>query len=418
MRMIRKSEKLDHVCYDVRGPVLDAANVLEAAGEKILKLNIGNPAVFGFHVSDALMAEMIRDLPKADAYSDSKGLIKSREAIAASCLERDIRGVTVNDVYTGNGVSELIVMAMQGLLNTGDEILLPAPDYPLWTAAATLSGGKAVHYVCDESSDWNPDLADLERKITPKTKGIVVINPNNPTGALYPREILEKIVALAKKHGLVLFADEIYDRLVMDGARHTALASIDPEVFTVTLNGLSKSHRAAGYRVGWMTLSGDRSGAGSYIEGINMLSSMRLCSNVPSQLIIPAALADQSPDPELLPGGRIYEQRELVTKAINDIPGLRAVKPKAAFYIFPVMDVKRFNITDDEQFALDFLRKEKILVVHGRGFHREQPDCFRVVYLPEVPVLKTCMERLGSFLSDYRQVPPAVSMGSGCPIGV
>ena len=421
MRIFFKSKKLDHVCYDVRGPVLDEANEMEARGEKILKLNIGNPAVFGFHVSEELRAEMARDLPQADAYSDSKGLLKSREAIVASCEEKGIRGVTVDDVYTGNGVSELITMVMQGLLNNGDEILLPSPDYPLWTAAATLAGGNSVHYICDESSNWYPDLDDMEQKITTKTKGIVVINPNNPTGALYPREILEKIVALAKKYELILFSDEIYDNLVMDGQKHIPIAAIDPDVFTITFNGLSKSHRAAGYRVGWMCLSGKKDGVKSYIEGLNMLSSMRLCSNVPAQLIIPAALADKRPDTELLPGGRIYEQREFVTKAINNIPGLRAIKPSAAFYIFPTMDTKRFNITDDEQFALDFLRAERILLVHGRGFHREAPDSFRIVFLPALPELKVSMERLASFLGDYRQVPPKPAggcCGGGCRCSV
>ena len=403
MKVFNKSTKLDNVCYDVRGPALDEAGAMEAAGEKILKLNIGNPAVFGFHAPGKLRNIMSGSLSDADAYSDSRGLLFAREAIAAYCAKKGIEGVTAGDVYTGNGVSELITICMQGLLDNGDEILIPAPDYPLWTAAATLAGGNVVHYMCDESSDWYPDLNDIESKITPRTKGIVVINPNNPTGALYPVEILEKIVDIARKHELIIFADEIYDRLVMDGLKHTSIASLSNDVFTVTLNGLSKSHRAAGYRVGWMSLSGDKSAVKGYIEGLNMLASMRLCSNVPAQYIIPAALEDTEEDPELLPGGRFFEQRAYISERLNSIPGISAVKPKAAFYIFPKIDVKRYNITDDEKLVLDLLRSEKILLVRGGGFNWPEPDHFRIVYLPKIAQLTESMDRFEHFLSTYRQ---------------
>lgn len=311
----------------------------------------------------------------------------------------------MNDIYTGNGVSELIVMVMQGLLNDGDEILMPSPDYPLWTAAANLAGGHPVHYLCDEQSDWYPDMEDIRKKITDKTKGIVVINPNNPTGALYPVEVLRQIVDIAREHSLIIFADEIYDRLVMDGQEHVSIASLAPDLFCITMNGLSKSHKVAGYRAGWMCLSGDKTGVKGYIEGLNMLSSMRLCSNVPAQAIIETALTNaQGIDQMLLPGGRIYEQREFIYKALNNIPGVSALKPKAAFYIFPKLDVKKFNISDDEQFALDFLRKEKVLLVHGGGFNWQQPDHFRIVYLPKMEILEDAMNKLEMFLSTYRQI--------------
>jgi len=403
MKVFNKSTKLDNVCYDVRGPALDEAAAMEAAGETILKLNIGNPAVFGFHAPGKLRNIMSGSLSDADAYSDSRGLLFAREAIAAYCARKGIEGVTPGDVYTGNGVSELISISMQGLLDNGDEILIPAPDYPLWTAAATLAGGHVVHYICDESSDWYPDIADIESKITPRTKGIVVINPNNPTGALYPVEILEKIADIARRHELIIFADEIYDRLVMDGLSHTSIASIAPDVFTVTMNGLSKSHRAAGYRVGWMSLSGDKRAVKGYIEGLNMLASMRLCSNVPAQYIIPAALEDTEEDPELLPGGRFFEQREYICARLNSIPGISAVKPRAAFYIFPKIDTKRYGITDDERFVLDLLRSEKILLVRGGGFNWPEPDHFRIVYLPKIAQLTESMDRFEHFLSGYRQ---------------
>lgn len=398
-----KSHKLDNVCYDVRGPVVQEAALMEARGSKILKLNIGNPAAFNFKAPDYILEYMTENLGRADGYSDSKGIMEARIALTDWCTKKGIEGVTPDDIYTGNGVSELITMLMQGLMDCGDEILIPSPDYPLWTAAVTLAGGKPVHYICDEASNWYPDLQDMERKITSNTKGIVVINPNNPTGALYPQVVLEGIVALARKHGLILFADEIYDRLLFDGKKHVALASLAPDVFCVTLGGLSKSHRAAGFRIGWMCLSGDKSRAKSYIEGLNMLSSMRLCSNVPAQLAVVPALTDTSPDTDLLPGGRLYEQREVITRAMNSIPGMTAIKPEAAFYIFPRIDSKRFNITDDEQFVLDFLQARNILLVHGRGFNYNTPDHFRIVYLPEVTQLQSAADSLGEFLANYWQ---------------
>lgn len=388
----------------MRGPVVDEAARMEEEGIPILKLNIGNPAPFGFQAPDEIIADMAHNLRNTEGYSDSKGILPARQAIMEYCKKKNIPGVGINDIYTGNGVSELIVMVMQGLLNDGDEILMPAPDYPLWTAAANLAGGRPVHYVCDEQSNWYPDMEDIRRKITDKTKGIVVINPNNPTGALYPREILEQIVEIAREHGLIIFADEIYDRLVMDGKKHVSIASLAPDLFCITMNGLSKSHKVAGFRVGWMCLSGDKSRVKGYIEGLNMLSSMRLCSNVPAQAIVKTALEGvEVPDEMILPGGRIYEQREYIYKALNDIPGLSAVKPEAAFYIFPKIDAHRFNITDDEQFVLDFLKQEKVLMVHGGGFNLSTPDHFRVVYLPKVEVLAEAMNKLELFLKNYRQ---------------
>lgn len=403
MRIFKKSHKLDNVCYDIRGPVMDEAGRMEAQGEKILKLNIGNPAYFGFKAPQNILDIMEKSLDSTEGYSDSKGLLAAREAIVRYCKNKNIPNVTVNDVYTGNGVSELITMSMQGLLDTGDEILVPAPDYPLWTASVTLAGGRAVHYTCDENNHWYPDIEDIERKITKRTKGIVVINPNNPTGVLYPKEVLESIVELARKYELILFADEIYDRLVMDGKEHTALASLAPDILTLSFNGLSKSHLIAGYRCGWMCLAGDKSKAKGYIEGLNLLSSMRLCSNVPAQSVIATALdEDNSAVAILQKGGRVYEQRELVCDYIDSIPGLSAVRPDAAFYVFPKMD-DRFNIMDDEKFALDFLREKHILVTHGGGFHWEQPDHFRIVYLPEVDMLKEACGRMEEFFSTYRQ---------------
>ena len=404
MREFMKSTKLDNVCYDIRGPVMDEADRMIAEGMDILKLNIGNPAPFRFDAPDEIIHDMIYNLRNAEGYSDSKGIFPARKAIMQYCQLKHIPNVEIGDIYTGNGVSELIVMAMQGLLNQGDEILVPAPDYPLWTAAVTLSGGRAVHYICDEEAEWYPDIDDMRSKITDRTKGIVVINPNNPTGALYPREVLEEIAALARENDLILFADEIYDRLVMDGRVHTSIAELAPDLMVVTFNGLSKSHRVAGFRCGWMCLSGDKSHAGGYIEGLNMLSSMRLCSNVPSQYIIQTALGGyQSVDELLLPGGRIYEQREYIYNALNEIPGISAVKPKAAFYIFPRIDTKRYHILDDEQFVLDFLREKKILLVCGGGFNWGRPDHFRLVYLPAVEQLKMAMTELRDFLGSYSQ---------------
>lgn len=405
MKTFLKSHKLDNVCYDIRGPVMDEANRMAAQGETILKLNIGNPAPFGFRAPDEVIAAMSENLTSTEGYSDSKGLLAARQAIADYCVNvKHIAGVTPDDIYTGNGASELITMSMQGLLDNGDEVLVPAPDYPLWTASVTLAGGTAVHYICDEQADWYPDINDMRAKITPRTKGIVIINPNNPTGALYPRELLEEIAQLAREHGLIVFSDEIYDRLVMDGLTHTSIASIAPDIFCVTFNGLSKSHLIAGYRCGWMVLCGEKSHVKGYIEGLNLLSSMRLCSNVPAQSLIPVALKNiDSTNALLVPGGRVYEQREFICNAINDIPGMSVVKPKAAFYIFPKMDIEKFRITDDEQFVLDFLRQKKILLTHGGGFHWETPDHFRIVYLPCLDVLRQAADGLREFLADYHQ---------------
>lgn len=404
MRTFEKSTKLDNVCYDIRGPVMDEANKMIAQGEKIIKLNIGNPAPFGFEAPEAIIDKMSENLTLTEGYSDSKGLFSAREAILSYCQKKNMPNVTINDIYTGNGVSELITLSMQGLLNNGDEVLVPSPDYPLWTASVTLAGGTAVHYICDEQSEWFPDIEDMKRKITDKTKAIVVINPNNPTGALYSKEVLQQIVELAREHELILFADEIYDRLAMDGEEHVALSSLAPDLLTVSFNGLSKSHLIAGYRCGWMCLCGDKSKAKGYIEGINLLSSMRLCSNVPAQSLIPTALANLEDAREMVaPGGRIYEQREYIYNAIQDIPGLSAYKPKAAFYIFPKLDIKKFNITNDEQFSLDLLKEKKILITHGGGFHWETPDHFRIVYLPCIDDLKNSMDAMKDFLATYKQ---------------
>lgn len=404
MRTFSKSSKLDNVCYDIRGPVMDEADRMIAEGEKILKLNIGNPAPFAFNAPDKIIKEMTDNLRNAQGYSNSKGIVGAREAILKYHRSKGVNVESINDIYTGNGVSELIVMVMQGLLDNGDEVLVPAPDYPLWTASVTLAGGTAVHYICDEQSEWYPDIEDMENKITDKTKAIVIINPNNPTGAVYPKEVLEKIADIARKHELIIFSDEIYDRLLMDGVEHTSIASLAPDLFCITFNGLSKSHMAAGFRAGWMALSGNKERVKGYIEGINMLSSMRLCSNVQSQYIIASALEDAGKEnPLLLPGGRVYEQREAVYKLLNDIDGVSAVKPKAAFYIFPKLDVKKFGIIDDERFVLDFLKEKKILLVHGGGFHWEQPDHFRIVYLPAVEDIEYAMMQMKDFLADYRQ---------------
>lgn len=404
MRTFEKSHKLDHVCYDVRGPVVDEANRMIENNIDILKLNIGNPYPFGFNAPNEIIQDIQYNLLDSQGYSDSKGIFSARKAIMQYCQLKGIPNVGINDIYTGNGASELITMSMQGLLDNGDEILVPAPDYPLWTAAANLAGGNPVHYICDEQANWYPDIQDIESKITPRTKGIVIINPNNPTGVLYPKEVLEDIVNLARKHELIIFSDEIYDRLVMDGKQHISIASLAPDLMCVTFNGLSKSHRIAGYRSGWMSLSGDKSYAKGYIEGLNMLSSMRLCSNVPAQSIIQTALGGtQSSDELLLPGGRIYEQREFIYNALNDIPGVSAVKPDAAFYIFPKLDTKKFNITNDEQFALDFLREKHVLIVQGSGFNWGEPDHFRIVYLPQLEDLKVAAGRLKDFLATYHQ---------------
>jgi len=404
MRTFEKSSKLDYVCYDIRGPIMDEAQRMSEQGIDILKLNIGNPAPFGFKAPKEIEEAIGNNAAITEGYSDSKGLVSAREAILKYCQSKNMPNVTIDDIYTGNGVSELITMSMNGLLNYGDEVLVPMPDYPLWTASVTLAGGKAVHYRCDDKQNWYPDIKDMESKITPKTKAIVVINPNNPTGALYPTEILEQIVDLARKHELILFADEIYDRLVMDGKEHIALSSLAPDLLTVSFNGLSKSHLIAGYRCGWMVLCGEKKHAKGYIEGIKLLSAMRLCSNVPAQSLIPVALDNLESTKELLvPGGRIYEQREVIYNALNEIDGLSVVKPTAAFYMFPKLDIKKFGIIDDEKFVLDFLKEKHILFTHGGGFHWDQPDHFRVVFLPEVSVLSTAADRLNDFLSTYHQ---------------
>ena len=404
MRQFKKSSKLDNVLYDVRGPVVDEANRMEEMGTQVLKLNIGNPAPFGFRTPDEVVYDMARQLTECEGYSNSKGLYSARKAIMQYAQIKGLPNVTIEDIYTGNGVSELINLCMSALLDDGDEILIPSPDYPLWTACATLAGGKAVHYICDEQSEWYPDMADIRSKITDKTKAIVIINPNNPTGALYPREVLEDIVEIAREHQLMIFSDEIYDRLVMDGLEHISIASLCPDLFCVTFSGLSKSHMIAGYRVGWMILSGNKRIAKDYIEGLNMLSNMRLCSNVPAQSIIQTALGGhQSVKSYIVPGGRIFDQREYVYQALNDIPGISAVKPIAAFYIFPKIDVKKFNITNDERFALDLLREKRILVVHGGGFNWKEPDHFRVVYLPRIEDLKEAMGKMTDFFATYQQ---------------
>ena len=404
MRTFTKSHKLDNVLYDVRGPVADEAVRMEAAGTHILKLNIGNPAPFGFRTPDEVVYDMSQQLPDTEGYSPSKGLFSARKAIMQYAQLKNIPNVSIDDIYTGNGVSELINLSLSALLDNGDEVLVPSPDYPLWTACVNLAGGTAVHYVCDEDSEWYPDIDDMRSKITDKTKAIVIINPNNPTGALYPKEVLQQIVDLAREHQLMIFSDEIYDRLVMDGLEHISIASLAPDLFCVTFSGLSKSHMIAGWRVGWMVLSGNKRLAKDYIEGLNMLANMRMCSNVPAQSVVQTALGGhQSVKDYLVPGGRIYNQRELVYNMLNDIPGITAVKPKAAFYIFPKIDVKKFNIHSDEQFALDLLHDKHILISHGGAFNWQEPDHFRVVYLPRISMLKETIGEIGDFFSTYWQ---------------
>lgn len=404
MKEFRKSSKLDNVLYDVRGPVVEEAARMEEAGTHVLKLNIGNPAPFGFRAPDEVIYDMRSQLTECEGYSQSKGLFSARKAIMQYMQNKNVPNVTIEDIYTGNGVSELINLSMLALLDTGDEVLVPSPDYPLWTACVTLAGGKAVHYICDEEAEWNPDIDDIKKKITNRTKAIVIINPNNPTGALYPREVLQQIVEVARQHQLIIFADEIYDRLIFNEEEHVSIASLAPDLFCVTFSGLSKSHMVAGYRVGWMVLSGNKRIAKDYIEGLNMLSNMRLCSNVPAQSIVQTSLGGyQSVKNYINPGGRVYEQCEYIYKALNDIPGISAVKPKAGFYIFPKLDVKKFNITDDEKFTFDLLRDKKILLISGKGFNWKQPDHFRIVYLPRIEVLEEAVEKMADFFSYYRQ---------------
>lgn len=403
-RTFGKSHKLDDVLYDVRGPVVDEAARMEQAGTHVLKLNIGNPAPFGFRTPDEVVYDMAQQLPETEGYSASKGLFSARKAIMQYAQLKNIPNVTIEDIYTGNGVSELINLSMSALLDSGDEVLVPSPDYPLWTACVNLAGGTAVHYLCDEKSDWYPDIDDMRKKITDRTVAIVLINPNNPTGALYPKEVLQQIVDLAREHQLMIFSDEIYDRLVMDGLEHISIASMAPDLFCVTFSGLSKSHMIAGYRVGWMILSGNKAIAKDYIEGINMLTNMRICSNVPAQSIVQTALGGhQSVHDYIVPGGRIHDQRDYIYDALNSIPGITAVKPKAAFYIFPKIDIKKFNVHDDEQFALDLLHDKRILITRGGGFNWHEPDHFRIVYLPRIEVLKDATNKLSDFLSYYWQ---------------
>ena len=404
MREFKKSSKLDNVLYDVRGPVVAEAARMEEAGTTVLKLNIGNPAPFGFRAPDEVIYDMRKQLADCEGYSDSKGLFSARKAVMQYMQNKNVPNLAIEDMYIGNGVSELINLSMSALVDSGDEVLIPSPDYPLWTACVTLAGGTPVHYICDEQSDWNPDIADIRKKITPRTKAIVIINPNNPTGALYPKEILQQIVEVAREHQLMIFADEIYDRLVLTGEEHISIASLAPDLFCVTFSGLSKSHMVAGFRVGWMVLSGDKYVGRDYMEGLNMLSNMRLCSNVPAQSIVQTSLGGyQSVKNYIVPGGRIYEQCKFVYEAVNQIPGLSAVRPKAGFYIFPELDTKRFNITDDEKFTFDLLREKKVLLISGKGFNWHEPDHFRIVCLPRVEVLEEAMAKLRDFLSYYRQ---------------
>jgi alanine-synthesizing transaminase len=404
VKEIKKSSKLNNVCYDIRGPVLELAQQMEEEGQKIIKLNIGNVGVFGFDPPEEIQLDMIRNLPSSAAYSDSKGIFSARKAIMHYCQEKGIQGVTLDDIYTGNGVSELIVLAMNALLNAGDEVLVPAPDYPLWTAAVSLSSGTPKHYLCDEAQDWSPDIADIKAKITSKTKAIVVINPNNPTGALYSDDVLKEIIALAREHGLIIFADEIYDKTLFDGEKHTSIGALSSDVVTVTFNGLSKNYRACGYRAGWMVVSGDKSGAKDYIEGLNMLSSMRLCANVPGQNAIQTALGGyQSIDDLVGEGGRLRRQRDLAWDLVTKIPGVTCIKPKAALYLFPKLDPEMYPIENDQEFIADLLREEKVLLVQGSGFNWPKPDHFRIVFLPHEDVLREAIARLAKFLERYRQ---------------
>lgn len=404
MKEYIKSKKLENVCYDIRGPVMDQSFIMEMNGENIIKLNIGNPAPFDLFAPDEIIHDVRLNLKNSEGYCDSKGIFPARKAIMQYYQEKGIMGIGLEDIYIGNGASELITMSMQGLLDSGDEILVPAPDYPLWTASVNLSGGKAVHYLCDEQSDWYPDLDDIRAKITPQTKGIVIINPNNPTGAVYSKDLLMEVVKIATENGIIIFADEIYDKILYDGLEHTPMSSLVEDVLCITFNGLSKSHRIAGFRVGWMVLSGNKDSAKDYIEGLNMLSSMRLCSNVPAQHAIQTALGGyQSINDLIKPGGRLFLQREYIYNRLNSIDGISCTKPKGAFYVFPKIDIAKFNIRDDMQFALDYLTSQKVLIVQGTGFNWREPDHFRIVFLPNVDELKLALDRLEQFLSGYSQ---------------
>jgi alanine-synthesizing transaminase len=403
LKKIQKSNKLSNVCYDIRGPIMDRARQMEEEGHKIIKLNIGNLAVFGFDAPEEIQQDMIRNLPTSAGYSDSKGIFGARKAVMHETQKQGIKGVTLDDIYLGNGASELIVMATNGLLNNGDELLLPAPDYPLWTAAVSLSGGTPVHYVCDEANGWMPNIEDIRSKITKNTKGIVVINPNNPTGALYSDELLMQIVALARQHGLIIFADEVYDKVLYDGVKHTPIASLSEDVLTLTFNSLSKSYRSCGYRAGWLVVSGDKKPAADYIEGLNMLSNMRLCANVPGQWAIQTALGGYQSINDLVgEGGRLRKQRDLAYELITAIPGVTCVKPQAALYMFPRLDPKVYPIKDDQQFFLELLQETKVMLVQGTGFNWKTTDHFRIVFLPHEDDLREAISRIAKFLENYR----------------
>jgi alanine-synthesizing transaminase len=404
LKTVQKSAKLANVLYDIRGPIMDAARQMEEEGHKIIRLNIGNLAVFGFDAPEEIQQDMILNLPNSSGYSDSKGIFAARKAVMHESQKQGIKGVTLDDIYLGNGASELIAMATNALLDNGDELLLPAPDYPLWTAAASLSGGTPVHYVCDESNGWMPDLQDIKRKVTPNTKGIVVINPNNPTGALYSDELLKGIVAIAREHNLVIFADEVYDKVLYDGAKHTPIASLSEDVLTLTFNSLSKSYRSCGYRAGWMMVSGDKRPAADYMEGLNMLSNMRLCANVPGQYAIQTALGGYQSINELTgEGGRLRRQRDLAYELISAIPGVSCVKPSAALYMFPRLDPKVYPISDDRQFFLELLQQTRVMLVQGTGFNWATPDHFRIVFLPHEDDLREAVGRIARFLESFRK---------------
>lgn len=404
MKTIRKSNKLSNVCYDIRGPIMDRARQMEEEGQKIIKLNIGNLAVFGFDAPEEIQQDMIRNLPTSAGYSDSKGIFAARKAVMHETQRQGIKGVTLEDIYLGNGASELIVMATNALLNDGDEMLLPAPDYPLWTAAVSLSGGTPVHYMCDENNGWMPDINDIRSKITPNTKGIVVINPNNPTGALYSKALLLEILALAREHGLVVFADEVYDKVLYDDVKHTPMGSLSEDVLTLTFNSLSKSYRSCGYRAGWLVVSGDKKAAADYIEGLNMLSNMRLCANVPGQWAVQTALGGyQSINDLVCEGGRLRKQRDLAHELISAIPGVSCVKPQAALYMFPKLDPKVYPIEDDQQFFLEMLQETKVMLVQGTGFNWPGTDHFRIVFLPHEDDLREAIGRIAKFLENYRK---------------
>ncbi|HWI80081.1 MAG TPA: pyridoxal phosphate-dependent aminotransferase [Ramlibacter sp.] len=404
MKTVQKSAKLANVLYDIRGPIMDAAREMEEEGHKIIKLNIGNLALFGFDAPEEIQQDMAHNLANSAGYSDSKGIFAARKAVMHYSQQQGIKGVTLDDIYLGNGASELIAMATNALLDTGDELLLPAPDYPLWTAATSLAGGTPVHYLCEEANGWMPDLADIRRKITPATKAIVVINPNNPTGALYSDELLKSIVALAREHNLVILADEVYDKVLYDGVKHTAIASLSQDVLTLTFNSLSKSYRSCGYRAGWMMVSGDKKPAADYIEGLNMLSNMRLCANVPGQYAIQTALGGYQSINELVgEGGRLRRQRDLAYELITAIPGVTCVKPSAALYMFPRLDPKVYPITDDRQFLLELLQETRVMLVQGTGFNWRTPDHFRIVFLPHEDDLREAIGRIAKFLESYRK---------------